>query len=474
MLFHFRRTPGLVVLMAWVVSGCAFQQMELNQIQADYQRLGPGRSLSAYENRSPSSRDRPQYLLNLGTLQLLQGNHAQSITTLQQAKIALEQSQAISVTENMTALTLNETLRSFGGSSTEQVMIQGVQILNYLLGGNLHGARVEVLQADTLMNRLESEDQRGQLASVRFLGGLVFELNNEPENALIDYRKALQLIDKRNRSVPKALQIGLLRMTLSVGLMDEHQRFLQRFSDVEFRRRAGAGELILFYWQGVAPLKRQGFISVYSPELQHNLSLAMPYYEESRGSPTGLRMVAADQSLQTQVLEDFDPLLRDDLEALKAKLLATNLARMVAKHQAVRQGNKENNALGALLNLASILTEAADTRSWNLLPRSLQVARLVVPVNTAEGVSVELAPRPGPVVASKTEVSHRQPSSAAINLKAGDVRVALVQTYDDRVLSHAWSSAEGRLSARRAAPANAAVPASRQTRSINAPSLLMR
>ena len=48
-----------------------------------------------------------------------------------------------------------------------------------------------------------------------------------------------------------------------------------------------------------------------------------------------------------------------------------------------------------LANIATIATEQADVRSWNMLPANIQVARLAV----AEGATVQLPERAEPVPA---------------------------------------------------------------------------
>ena len=44
---------------------------------------------------------------------------------------------------------------------------------------------------------------------------------------------------------------------------------------------------------------------------------------------------------------------------------------------------KISEALGSLVNLVTAVTEAADTRSWLSLPRTIHIVRLSVPTGTA-------------------------------------------------------------------------------------------
>ena len=55
------------------------------------------------------------------------------------------------------------------------------------------------------------------------------------------------------------------------------------------------------------------------------------------------------------------------------------LARMVSKYELVKTAGNQNNSLGLLINIATMLTESADTRSWNMLPSTIQFARFWLP-----------------------------------------------------------------------------------------------
>jgi hypothetical protein len=79
------------------------------------------------------------------------------------------------------------------------------------------------------------------------------------------------------------------------------------------------------------------------------------------------------------LLEDIETLARQGLEAQEGAIYAAALARIVSKQQAVRAAQKDSPLAGFATNLATIFSEIADTRSWNMLPSSIQVARVIVP-----------------------------------------------------------------------------------------------
>jgi hypothetical protein len=73
------------------------------------------------------------------------------------------------------------------------------------------------------------------------------------------------------------------------------------------------------------------------------------------------------------------------------------LARILAKQQAVRAAQRDSELAGILANLATIFTEVADTRSWNMLPSSIQVMRTTLP---AGRYAIQVPGRSGGVAAA--------------------------------------------------------------------------
>lgn len=376
----------IVVATALLLQGCAFQQWKINNI-ADQLRGGSAQqALLAMQGIEPPKRDQAQYLLNLGMLKHLNGNLPGSTQDLQGAKDLMAQLQAVSVREVIGATTVNETLRSYIGTPSERVLVQQLLALNYLAQGDLDGARVEMLQSGVLMRAVASKDSlSGQVASAYFITGLIYELGGERDDALIAYRHTAELIDERGQALPRALQDSLLSFTQQLGFKDEYQQYVQRFGREAVSVSAGQAEVVALYWQGVVSAKKQSKISVFAPNLGHHISLAVPSYADFYAAPNTSLLSVGAQQRSTELLDDIEVLAREDLQLEMPKITATTLLRAVAKHQAVkkaREGGQQNGGatlFGFIADVASVLTEVADVRSWNTLPSNIQVARLRVP-----------------------------------------------------------------------------------------------
>jgi hypothetical protein len=426
---HFTRL--LLFSAAVFLQGCALQQWQINNITQQLVQGRPELALGAMQSLEAPDRDQAQYLLNLGMLKHLTGDIEGSIIDLQKAASTMERLQAISIREGLGAATVNETLRAYAGSPAEQVLAQQLLTLNYLMLGDLDGARVEVLKTDLLMREPVYDNKiNGQLASARMIAGLVFELGAEWDNALISYRKAAALINKRKHSLPAALEDSLLRMTKRVGISDEYQQYVAKFGRKASFPNKNEAEVIAIYWQGLVSQKQQAKISIYAPGLNHFVSIAVPKYKGSSPPVRNTLLTVGQQQITTELVEDINQLAREDLDAQMPKIVATTLVRVVAKHEVVEQARRQdekNNSgaamIGIIADIATNLSEIADVRSWNTLPATIQIARLTVPIGSHPitlGRS-KINPNPGGPLTD----SQNRPNSQSENLAKGQKIVIL-------------------------------------------------
>lgn len=340
---------------------------------------GARQTLLAMEKLTPNSRDRVPYLLNRGRLKRLTGDFKGSITDLQQAKAIMTALQAQSVTENLSAVTIAETLRSYVGTPSERVLVHVLLAFNYLNLGQLDSARVEMLQADVTMKQLAKADSlSGQLASAHFVAGLVYELGGEWDDAMISYRRAAKIMQKRQQVLPPALENSLLQVSLRQGLTQDYQDYVKQFSREATTFNKGDSELIVVYTDGNVTAMQQHIVRVYSDRKKQLLSLALPFYPPANYRPYFYTVNVAGHYSSTRVLENIEQLVRADLDRRIPQITVTAMARAALKYEAVDNAQKQGDFAKVLMNVATAITEIADTRSWSMLPSSVQIARIKV------------------------------------------------------------------------------------------------
>ena len=366
-------------LFALTLGGCS--SWEINELANNLPAAGPAATLKHLEARSNKGLDRVQVLLDKGVLKFYTGDLDGAIADLELAKSLMQSLDATSFTENIAAVTTNETLRSYKGSATDHTMVHVILALAYLFNNDLNGARVEMLQADLTMKRQSQQDSlQGQLASARFLAGVIFELNQEYSDALIAYRHAYQILTHRGESIPQALQVMLLRLTQRLGLESEFDEFQRQFGASEPPYQRHKIDYLMVYFDGVVSNKTEARLSVASGNTM--VSIAVPSYPSNRYYPKRFSLQSETGRHTSQIIENLELRAREDLEADKVKIVATATARAVAKNQFVQNSQEQSPWLGLLANVITVVSEQADIRSWNMLPSAIQVARLSTQPNT--------------------------------------------------------------------------------------------
>ncbi len=403
-------------LLLMLLHGCALQQHQLTGMGRYLDSHSLNETLLKLDALKPEPRDRPLYQLNRGVIHHLLGNYQQSNRDFEAAKALLGKAQAISVTESITSTTINETFNDYSATPSERVLLHVVMALNYLAQKDLSSARVEALQADILMREIPEEN--AQLASARFIAGLIFELNGEWSDAMISYRKAEEILTRRHMPLPASLQQRLLISTRQLGLENEHQQYLSRFglASGSGSEQPHTGEVLILFLNGKVPSKHQRMISIYVPALEHHVTIAQPYYppRQARNNATALHLGSASVSLE--LLEDIDHLAREALEAGSSKRLALTLARATSKHKMIKQTRQKDPLLALLTDLAAIVTEVADTRSWNLLPASIHIGSVRLP----EGTYPQRSPSSLP----------QSMVSPELQVKAGKTQLLITNSYN--------------------------------------------
>jgi len=367
----------LLVPLFYLLTACAGQQRNTNQLANLLYQQTPSLILQQLQATTPPERDYAQFHLNVGVLQLLSGDFPASIESLSLAKKEMASLEALSLSETAAAGTVNETLRSYSGYPTDRVMVHNILALSYLFNDDIGGARVEMLQADIAMKKLAHKDSlSGQLVSAHLLSGIIYEILGEQSNALISYRNSEQIMTQRQLSVPLALQQALLRMSDIVDRDGQYVSYRKRYPEVIMPSKKGKSQVFAIYFDGVVSHKRQNSIVVPSGNGEQLIRLSMPAYDNPRYSMTQARLSDSNQQLSSGLIENLEASVREDLAKEYPSILLLTTTRAIAKYELVAKAEQQDSLLGALVNLATVLTEVADLRSWNMLPSNIQFTYL--------------------------------------------------------------------------------------------------
>ncbi|WP_207062119.1 hypothetical protein [Motiliproteus sp. SC1-56] len=356
---------------ALLLSGCSLSHWGLAPQPPALTNREPSSSLQVLNEAEPASEDRLLHGLQRALFEHLNGHFAASNLLLHGITPQLSELKATSITETLGAGALNETLRAYLPTPSEQALLHQLAMLNYLLLGEPARARVEALQADLLFRRLASAGGlNGQLASTRFVAGLVFEILGEWDNALIAYRDASELLEARDETPPAGLTLSLERMRQQLGLT----------SPAPSSPAQPAGqELVVLLWQGQISPRVPQQLRLYNPALRQHLAFALPIYAASYPPPREEPITLGDGLWHAMPLENLEQRVREDLARQRPALIAAATSRAFAKFHISREAGATDEILGVLVDLALTLGEVADLRSWSSLPSHILLARIPLP-----------------------------------------------------------------------------------------------
>ena len=320
--------------------------------------------------------------LNKGMLRRMTQDYRASNRIFEKAKRRIEELYGVSVTEQLGAVTVNDTLRKYSGDRYEQVLVHAYMALNYMELGLPDSARVEILQADIKMK--EWGEQPEEDPFVRYLSGIIYEMLGEDDEAIIAYRKAVQIYrettHKQNVGIPRQLRADLLNALHRQGRKNEYNQKLREFGMSGFKPAPrNQGSVVVVLNQGTAPRRSENAIQTFATDIQHIVRIALPQYKTPAPNLKAARLQVAGNDTALETVENIDALARHALKEDMPAITARAIARAVIKHQANEKAREKSDFAGFLTKITNLVTERADTRSWSTLPQEIQLARVYLP-----------------------------------------------------------------------------------------------
>lgn len=351
--------------------------------------------------------------LNKGMLRRMTGDYQASNQVFEQAKRRIDDLYGVSVSEQLGAITVNDTLRAFQGDRFEQVLLHAYMAMNYIQLNELDAARVEMLQADVKMR--EWGDEPEEDAFVRYLSGIIYEMLGESDQALVSYRQAYEIYrsspERNGIGIPLVVKQDFLRLLAAQGLWDEYRRMQNDFAMENYKpykTGGGFGEVIVVFSEGLAPQREENAIQTFSDEASKLLRIALPAYRQRAPALPQVRAVVAGKQYPLETVENVDALARYSLNEEMPTITARALARAVVKYKTQKEVQDKHGGLaGLLMTVTNLATERADTRSWTTLPQEIRLARLVLPEGQQQ-VNIEVVNLAGHVIDAMNQMINVQ------------------------------------------------------------------
>jgi hypothetical protein len=328
------------------------------------------------EKQEPDGKDLLLYLLDAGLALHSAGQLDESIKYFREADKVAEIKDYTSLTAETATLLISDNSKSYKGEDFENVLISVYLSINYALEGNFEDALVEARRVNSKLYKMVNEGARKykQNAFARYLSAIMYESQGNWNDAYIDYKNTNDL-----RPGFPGLGRDLWRVATLNGMDDEAERWDAAYhlteADHEAARalmpKAGQSEIIVIYENGISPVKKPNPAFRSLPKFYPRFNPVRQATVEVNGQNRAL----------TQKLEDIEATAIENLDEKYGGLIAKKIGGIVAKEVVGDVIAKETNSplIGFLAKTAMYASDSADLRSWNLLPRDLQIARITVP-----------------------------------------------------------------------------------------------
>ncbi len=339
------------------------------------------------------------YLLDTAMVALQCGDYQSAQTHLHQAEKLSDALWTESITRNAASFVTNDYTIAYAGEDYERVMIHLISAIGYMITDQLDEALVEVRRLDSLLEMLNTANQKDDVykndAFGRYLSGVLNEADGAYDDAFIDYYLSAGIYQNEWRSygtqLPPLVAEDLVRMAVAVDRMDDAMQLLPK-KDVDRwlanpEESENSGKIVLVLFSGEGPMKIQDTMVV--PTKRGPVSIAFPRIVMGAVKCAGGRLLINGEKgpvvTPLVLVSDINRIAKKSLDDKKGAIVAKALARAVAKQVAINsiantqkeKSQKQNVAV--LLNMVNLLAlEKADIRCWRTLPGQIEVARVFV------------------------------------------------------------------------------------------------
>lgn len=415
----YRRLSVIFSVAALALAACSSARMSDREtddlFRAQKYDQAADRLRAGLQKEGEDGRDGLLYLLDLGLALHNAGKYDESTKAFLRADKLAEIKDYTSLATEASTLLVTDQIKQYKGEDFENVLINVYLAMNFALAGKYDDSLVEARRVNRKLYMMVTDGKRKykQNAFARYLSAILYEAQGEWNDAYIDYKNAYQL-------APTFPGLGedLWRLAFRLGMRDETADWAKKFNLTDEQKdrnkarlgRGSAGrgknrlaEIVVLYENGISPKKApvDGFPSVpkfvprANPVAYADVSLKRE--GEAKGETDG----ASALSAKTAMLENIEATAIQNLDEKWGGILAKKVAGVVVKEVAGNAVAKStgSEALGAMAKLFLYAADQADTRSWNLLPRDLQIVRFWVPAGT---YTVDANPVGGRAIQPKT------------------------------------------------------------------------
>ncbi len=362
------------------------------------------------------------YLFERGLVTHYGDQFDESNRTFEVAEITSDDLYTKSVSREAISLVTSDNLRPYAGSQYERLLIHYYRAFNYVYLNMPDDALVECRKASNLLQFYADADENYEFvgaAFIAYLSGILYEWAGDWNDAFIAYRWAERAYKQYGAlGVPFPQDVGdsLARLAGKLGFQEEFERYAATYGKPP-EENTDSGELILLYETGFVPPKIEENIvfpilkvdpivqedadrdekkvreygrtlirrrnrQYKEVEIEYLLRVAIPAYRSNRPMLVGIDADTGAGRASGVLVEDIEAAAMKTFESELPTIMLRTVVRGLLKYLGFRRANQEGEVVGKLVNLLNVVTESADTRSWQTLPNQIFLVRMRLPAGT--------------------------------------------------------------------------------------------
>lgn len=368
------------------------------------------------------------FRMEKGMLLYLNEQYDQAIQLWTQADKRLDDLYTTSISRTTSSFVINDSMSDYQGEAHERILLPIFSSIAFLANNNVNNAQVMIRRTYDVTNVLQSENSGENTfkydAFSHYFSGMIYEATKNWDNALVEYRKALENISQQtndtdtDKSAKNEVLSSLARIAeyrRRGDILEQVKKLNSHAPWIKQEKLLKKGEIYIIYECGKSPIKRPEEIIL--PTNSTLVKVSFPKYENFLYQSHYANIYVNHKLIQkTVLLENIGKMAEQALADRRVRDIAKMAARVIAKDVIARKLNDENPFAGLAASILNVATEVADTRSWTTLPDSIQVAR--IPVEANQKTEIEIMP----------EVGNAKKFSVTLN--AGEKKLFRLRTFN--------------------------------------------